>query len=253
MDMMKAFKRQDQEKAEAAEAKNNLESYIIATRDRVNEEETVAAVTTTEQREELVSDLMDAEDWLYMDGENASVEEFRSKLAALKAKSDPMFERVKEAEERPPAVESAKKFIDVTRQVVAAWNTTKPWINETEKTELLKEVELFESWLDEKVEAQSKKEAHEEPAFKAQKVATKLYPLEAKLAKLKKTPKPKPPPTVTTNTTNTTGTNTTNTTVEPEQQEPVNSNDVVIDPPSESEEGVVIDPPTGEEEDKDEL
>eukprot|EP00238_Polyblepharides_amylifera_P003501 CAMPEP_0196575666 /NCGR_PEP_ID=MMETSP1081-20130531/5089_1 /TAXON_ID=36882 /ORGANISM="Pyramimonas amylifera, Strain CCMP720" /LENGTH=964 /DNA_ID=CAMNT_0041894035 /DNA_START=70 /DNA_END=2964 /DNA_ORIENTATION=- len=201
---MKAWLKKDQVKKEAAEAKNGLESYIIATREKVSYDEGAAAVTTAEQRETLLADLMDAEDWLYMDGENAPVHDFRAKLLSLKNKGDPIFERVFEASERPAAVASAKKFIDVARQVVAAWSSVKPWINETDKEALLTDVDKLDAWLEEQEEAQKGLEAHEVPAFKAASVKLKVTPLETRLAKLKKTPKPKKPATSNTTSTNST-------------------------------------------------
>merc|ERR1711975_16991 len=115
----------------------------IDTRDKVNEDEEVASVTTEEQREELVNLLMDAEDWLYMDGEWASKDEYVAKIDSLKEKSDPIFARVFEAQARPVALEKAKTFIEVTRQVVETWNATKPWINATDKEELLMRVDTY--------------------------------------------------------------------------------------------------------------
>ena len=80
-------------------------------------EEELEAVTTEEQREELLTELDAGEDWLYMDGEGANATEYKEHLAKLKAKGDPMFERAVEAKTRPAALEAAKKFIDITRQV----------------------------------------------------------------------------------------------------------------------------------------
>merc|ERR1719199_1596002 len=121
-----------------------------------------------------------------------------------------MFERAREAKDRPAAVEQARKFLDVTRQVVAAWNNTKPWINETLKEDLLEELKAFEKWLGEKEEAQAGKEAHEDPAFKAKLVYSRITPLDLQFNKLKKTPKPKPP-VVASNATATNETNATDT------------------------------------------
>jgi hypothetical protein len=79
-----------------------------------------------------------------------------------------------QAVERPAAVAAAKKFIDSAKSTVGAWAETKPWINETLKENLLMDVQVLETWLQEKEEEQSAVKPHEEPAFKAKVLTSKV-------------------------------------------------------------------------------
>eukprot|EP00897_Mesotaenium_endlicherianum_P006776 jgi/Mesen1/6126/ME000313S05248 len=137
---MEEMQRREADKRATAEAKNSLEAYIYATKDKleVMEEElkqvakeaqlqafrsdltdvrssaissasppcaplssgTIAAVatpvsaaTTSPQRAVLTGkgEGVQAEDWLYMDGEDAPADDFRKKLAALKVVGDKLF------------------------------------------------------------------------------------------------------------------------------------------------------------------
>jgi hypothetical protein len=60
----------------------------------------LAAVSLESERESLVSDLMDAEDWIYGDGDGAGLHEYRAKLLGLTQKADPIFDRAKEVRPR---------------------------------------------------------------------------------------------------------------------------------------------------------
>lgn len=82
-----------------------------------------------------------------------------------------------QAVERPAAVAAAKKFIDSAKSTVAAWAETKPWINETLKENLLMDVQVLDTWLKEKEEEQSAVKPHEEPAFKAKVLTSKVRQL----------------------------------------------------------------------------
>lgn len=79
-----------------------------------------------------------------------------------------------QAVERPAAVAAAKKFIDSAKSTVGAWSETKPWINETLKENLLMDVEVLENWLKDKEEEQSAVKPHEDPAFKAKVLTSKV-------------------------------------------------------------------------------
>ncbi len=58
-------------------------------------------VATEQQRQEFSEQLMDAEDWLYSEGEHEGGPGFRARLAALKAVGDPVMARAQEHELRP--------------------------------------------------------------------------------------------------------------------------------------------------------
>lgn len=67
----------DAARAETFAAKNDLEAYILATGDRVSDDEAVRLVSTEEQRGKLRAELAAAEDWLYMEGADEPAAVFR--------------------------------------------------------------------------------------------------------------------------------------------------------------------------------
>jgi hypoxia up-regulated 1 len=84
---------QDAEKRQTAEAKNSLESYIYATKDKLESLEDLEKVSSEQQRDALHVELGEAEDWLYTDGEHATAAEFTMRLQALESSVKPIFFR----------------------------------------------------------------------------------------------------------------------------------------------------------------
>lgn len=191
-----ALRRKDKARQEAAAAKNDLESYILKSSSLLQGDEDVMQVSTEAEREELSSKLLEEEDWLYMDGADAEADEFSRRLQQLKAPCEAIFHRASELANRPEAVQRAQAYLSKIKEMVRSWETVKPWINATEREQALHDLDGFESWLDESIDAQKKQPLTEEPAFTSAQVDAKLAPLQKKIEKLKKTKKPKPPPKV---------------------------------------------------------
>ena len=113
-------------------------------------------VTTEEQRNEFLTQLSAAEDWLYMDGADATAQVFQEKSKELEAfglflvislhvlclvSGNPIFVRTAESVNRPLAVENSKKTIGVVDKAIIAWIEMKPWLAE-DLAELAKTVSL---------------------------------------------------------------------------------------------------------------
>ena len=182
----------DEAKREQEAAKSNLEAYIYAARAKLDEEE-IQAVTTEEERESLKEELMEKEDWLYMDGAHATAKEYKKTHEGLKAKGDAIEFRAKEQVERPKMVAKAQAFIEKSKSEVESWPEKKPWLNETDVASLLEEIKQFEEWLNEKIAAQEKLAATVAPVLESTAIKVSLRPIDAKFMKLKKKSKPKPP------------------------------------------------------------
>ncbi|KAL4458458.1 hypothetical protein ABPG75_013323 [Micractinium tetrahymenae] len=192
--VLRRLRAADQAKRETAKARNDLEAYIIATRNKVESSEEVAAVTTEQQREEFLKQLTDQEDWLYGDGEGADTSELKSHLRKLREVGDAIFGRVAEAEARPKALALAAEFVELTRKAVNSWPEVKPWLEKEEVDALAAQVDNFTSWLEGKKEEQAKLAAHQDPAFKSEEVTTWLVRLQKAFNRLNNKKKPKPPP-----------------------------------------------------------
>lgn len=145
---MRDIQKKDEIRHATAEAKSTLESYILNMREKVDADEGLKAVSTEAQRDEFKGQLTEAEDWLYMDGSEGGAEDFKAKLAELQKVGAAMEKRASERTRRPEAVAKARSFAELARKVVAAWETSKPHINETEKQGLLAKVDALVAWLD---------------------------------------------------------------------------------------------------------
>lgn len=97
-------------------------------------------MSTQEQRDALLSQLAEVEDWLYGDGEAVQAAEYRSQLATLRGVGDRLFERVAEAEARPRAVQLASGFVELARKAANSWPDLKPWLNASDVAALAAKV-----------------------------------------------------------------------------------------------------------------
>ncbi|XP_044499964.1 heat shock 70 kDa protein 17-like [Mangifera indica] len=183
--------KKDAERRRTAELKNNLESYIYATKEKL-ETTDFEKISSSEERQIFIVKLDEVQDWLYMDGEDATAKEFEERLDLLKAVGDPIFFRFKELTARPAAVEYARKYLGEIQQIVHDWETNKPWLPKDRIDGVLKDVDKFKSWLDEKEDEQNKTSGFSKPAFTSEEVYDKLFNLQDKVSSIKKIPKPRP-------------------------------------------------------------
>ena len=191
--ILKRLAAKDEAKRAQEAAKSNLEAYVYAIREKIEEDETLQRVTDEAQRAKFVAELSDAEDWLYMDGAESTAAEFHAKKDGLQAVGDEWISRANELTKRPAAVSKAREFILKAAEALAKFAESKPWITDEEKAAYQSDLDGFASWLDEKEAQQKTKKDTERPAFAASEVSAELKPLEAKLGKLKKRPAPPPP------------------------------------------------------------
>lgn len=78
-------------------------------------------------------------------------------------------------------------------QTINTWETTKPWINATDKTALLEKVQAFSTWLTDAVAAQNALAAHEVPTLTSNAVVAKRNELQRAFNKVNNIRKPKEP------------------------------------------------------------
>ncbi|KAH0942233.1 hypothetical protein HID58_001870 [Brassica napus] len=176
---LEALDKKDRERRRTAELKNNLESYVYATKEKLETPE-FEKVSTQEERKAFVEKLVKSfqvQDWLYMDGEDANATEFQDRLDSLKAIGSPISLRSEELTARPVAVEYAQKYLTEVKevhfavshdkeginpaefqphlQIIKEWETNKTWLPKEKIDQVSKEAEKVKSWL-EKNEAEQK-------------------------------------------------------------------------------------------------
>lgn len=184
--------KKDAERRRTAELKNNLEGYIYATKEKLETSEDFEKVSTREERQSFIGKLDEVQDWLYMDGEDATASEFQERLDMLKANGDPIFFRFKELSARPEAVKHARKYLVELQQIVNGWESNKSWLPKDRITEVLSDADKLKTWLDEKEAEQIKTPGFSTPAFTSEDVYLKAFDLQEQVASINRIPKPKP-------------------------------------------------------------
>lgn len=184
--------KKDAERKRTAELKNNLEGYIYSTREKIESSGDVEKVSTNEERQSFIGKLEEVQDWLYMDGEDATAGEFEERLKMLKAIGDPIFFRMDELTARPIAIEQSKRYLTELAEIVRGWETNKSWIAKEKIDEVLNRADKFRKWLDEKQAEQDKSSASSVPVFTSEEVYDKLADLQAEVTRINRIPKPRP-------------------------------------------------------------
>jgi len=188
--------REDKTRRLREATKNDIESYVYATLDLLEQEE-IRAVSTEEELESLANALMEAGDWIYDDGSDASLEEYETKLYGLRSVGDRIVLRSSEAENRPKVSAAFHEWkqlaMDALKDIV-----TERMVRDEEKQELVSEIEALEQWLEEQQEVQSSLQPHEDPVWLTSDLTEKIMALQKSLGRLQRrrirTPTPSPTP-----------------------------------------------------------
>lgn len=183
--------KKDAERRKTAELKNNLESYIYSTREKLESDE-FEKISSSQERQSFIEKLEEVQEWLYTDGEDANATEFQERLDMLKAIGDPIFFRFSELTARPEAVEHARKYLGELQQIINGWQTSKSWLPKDKVDEVLSDAEKVEKWLNEKEAEQKKASAFIAPIFTSDEVYEQLFNLQEKVSSVNRIPKPKP-------------------------------------------------------------
>jgi hypoxia up-regulated 1 len=89
---LKALDLADTSRKEKAAALNDLEAYVYKVRNRLrDEEDQLAVISTSEEREEAIELCNAVEDWLYDEGKNQELSAYKSKQSSIKSKAEAIF------------------------------------------------------------------------------------------------------------------------------------------------------------------
>eukprot|EP00339_Tiarina_fusa_P008630 CAMPEP_0117023644 /NCGR_PEP_ID=MMETSP0472-20121206/17629_1 /TAXON_ID=693140 ORGANISM="Tiarina fusus, Strain LIS" /NCGR_SAMPLE_ID=MMETSP0472 /ASSEMBLY_ACC=CAM_ASM_000603 /LENGTH=864 /DNA_ID=CAMNT_0004729829 /DNA_START=146 /DNA_END=2740 /DNA_ORIENTATION=- len=191
--------REDKKRAQLLEIKNELEAYVYATLEFLDNED-AQSVSTSDERDTFSADLLEAGDWLYDDGEDATLEEYQEKMETLRAVGDKIQLRVAELENRPRAAAMFHEWKEVTlaslENIVEERN-----VGEDERDEFIDSIRELESWLEGKQEEQAAIQLFDDPVWTSSELSEKALALDNKAKRLlrrrKRTPTPSPTPVVT--------------------------------------------------------
>ena len=178
-------------------AKNALEAYIYATREKLDgaDAEAIAAVSPPGLLDTVRAGLSDAEEWLYEDGASAMTEQYTTRLAAARAPADPIFARVREIAERPRLLNETLAFLSTAKEMASGWALTAPHITSNETAAAFAAIAKFEVWFNTTWNATQAAPATEDPLLTIASVALQRRPVQDLILRTARKPKPTPTPT----------------------------------------------------------
>jgi len=136
-------------------AVSEFEAWIYGQKEKIEEDDEDSAaiqVISAEEKETLVQQLGEAEDWLY-DTENLTPQLCQSKKASMAPAFAAISLRLTEFEARPPAVQKLRKAISSTHERVKSWPTVRPHIPASKLQELGKLADQTTQWMDQNEKA----------------------------------------------------------------------------------------------------
>uniref|UniRef100_A0AAR2JPU1 Heat shock protein 4 like n=1 Tax=Pygocentrus nattereri TaxID=42514 RepID=A0AAR2JPU1_PYGNA len=165
---------QDKLEKERNDAKNAVEEYVYDLRDKLCG---IYEKYITEDSSRLTLILEDTENWLYEEGEDQEKQIYLDKLAELKRFGEPIEERYREHEDRPRAFEELGRKIQLFLKVVEAYkqkDENYQHLNAEEMITVEKSVNEAMSWMNTKMNAQSKLSIAQDPVLKVAEIIQKI-------------------------------------------------------------------------------
>ncbi|XP_024122016.1 heat shock 70 kDa protein 4a [Oryzias melastigma] len=183
---------QDKLEKERNDAKNNVEEYVYDMRDKLHG--VLEKFVNEAERDAFSLKLEDTENWLYEEGEDQQKQVYIDKLAELKKIGQPIYNRYMEAEERPKAFEELGRRIQMYMKIVEAYKAKEEQYNhldETEVTQVDKQVNEAMSWMNSKLNQQNNHDLALDPVVKVGEIQAKAKELFSSCNPVVSKPKPK--------------------------------------------------------------
>lgn len=161
-------------------AKNTLESFILETRDKLDQEEYSSSATDVE-KETIQSQLGTASEWLEYESDSAETKLFSEKLTDLKSLTRNLFDRVREHRERPEALNALNNILNISEMFFNGANNVsadEQIFSEVELNVLKKLIDDTKSWIDISVEEQNKLSKSDSPKLTLKSIAEKIAALD---------------------------------------------------------------------------
>jgi len=183
---------QDRIVEETGEARNALESYILETRSRLQDEKDLGPYVTSSARDSFTDNLNKAEMWLSEEGYDAQKSEYVSRLSALQKVGDPIATRKKEDLTRPDRIVALKSAIGRYSNFASSKDEKYAHIEDAEKKKVAKAATDIDQWLAQTQSKQDRVPKHEDPVLTCKALNEKLQELENIGDPIMNKPKPKP-------------------------------------------------------------
>ncbi|XP_016965760.1 heat shock 70 kDa protein 4 isoform X2 [Drosophila biarmipes] len=186
----------DQKETERIDAKNALEEFVYDMRNKLQGGPLERFVVEAE-REAIVAQLNDLENWLYEDGEDCERETYTSRLQALHQKTDPIKLRASDYEQCPAAFDELKNSIGIARLAVAEFRKGVPkydHLTETEFINISETADKAQKWLDANLAKFTQSPRTADSPVQVAAVRQEVHSLNACVTSVINRAKPKPTP-----------------------------------------------------------
>lgn len=111
----------DKSESDRQNARNELEETVYAIRNKLGEDEPMAAYVEAAVREKMVSELYAMEDWLYGDGDECEKEAYLTRLQAMRTQFSPIEFRAEQHEKQPVALQELDRLVQSARDLVGMY------------------------------------------------------------------------------------------------------------------------------------
>ncbi|XP_060804155.1 hypoxia up-regulated protein 1 [Amyelois transitella] len=174
----------DRKRTERESALNSLEAFVVDAQMKIDMEE-YAECGTPEQIEEIKKLCNEVSEWLYDDGYEAPTEMFEEKLALLKDKTNPIFYKHWEHNERPDAIASMRsmlnnsnEFLKMAKNFTKEVNADKDIFTDVEISVLENKIIETETWLNKSIKEQEALKKNEDVKLTIDSIREKIQSLD---------------------------------------------------------------------------
>ncbi|KAI0302594.1 heat shock protein 70 [Russula brevipes] len=174
------------------ERKNALEEYIYDMRSKL--EDRYAHFVQPQEKEALLAELSNDEDWLYSEeGEDATKSAYVTRLDAAKKLGDPVSTRWREAEERPRAAAQLRETINQYIAQATSAEERFAHIDEKDKQSIVEKAVTIQKWLEDQSVRQTERPKNVDPVLTSAEISKKRDEVIYFASPILTRPKPKPP------------------------------------------------------------
>jgi len=192
-----AMAKADREEAERLNSKNSVEEYIYEIRGKVCDE--LEDFMKPEDKNRFSSELEDAENWLYEDGEYADKKTYIEKLATLRMTGEAVRKRRREFEARPEAINQFGQCMQLAQKAVDSFKAGDEKFNHLDTAEVekvQKAIQEKQDWFDRMCAEVAKMDKTSDPPVLASQFVQEKESFWHMASNILNKPKPKvePPP-----------------------------------------------------------
>lgn len=186
----------DEKEKKRVDARNSLEEYVYDMRDKLSEEGALSSYIENNQRQNIVQQLNNLENWLYEEGEECENDIYLSKLSDLHTQTDPIKARNFEYENQPSAFNELGHAVQMARKSVNEFrsNTAKyDHITEVEILNVTEAADRAQRWLEDNSGRVSNTLKTVDPPVRVSDIRNELNTLTVCVNSVLNRPKPKAP------------------------------------------------------------